>query len=92
MFGVGCSFSDNAREREMRSKIMDQAAKGWICAGELSEEAGDHPQQDVPINTADRLSHDDMFVVAHDGEPQPVDTSKERPCLIAHPFKSRRNR
>lgn len=37
MFGVGCSFSDNAEERELRNEIMDQACKGWFSAGSLSE-------------------------------------------------------
>ena len=37
LFGVGCSFSDNNDEKNKRSKIMDQACKGWFASGELSE-------------------------------------------------------
>ena len=37
LFGVGCSFSDNNDEKYKRSKIMDQACKGWFASGELSE-------------------------------------------------------
>ena len=36
LFGVGCSFSDSDIEREKRTKIMDQAGKGWFPAGELT--------------------------------------------------------
>lgn len=35
MFGVGCSFSDNDTEREIRNEIMDQASKGWFPSGEI---------------------------------------------------------
>lgn len=39
-FGVGCSFSDSAEEQKRRADIMDQAAKGWILAGQLSDGIG----------------------------------------------------
>ena len=35
MFGVGCSFSDNEWERELRSEITDQACRGWFSSGAL---------------------------------------------------------
>jgi hypothetical protein len=35
MFGVGCSFSDNDQERELRNAYMDQACRGWLPAGVL---------------------------------------------------------
>ena len=77
MFGVGCSFSDNDEEREMRNRIMDQASRGWFTAGELSERtAVDHQQQQgeesstsgtnggrgrIQQSTVSPLTSDDMF-------------------------------
>ena len=40
MFGVGCSFSDNDEERELRTKITDQACRGWFSSGELEAKSG----------------------------------------------------
>ncbi|GKY95371.1 hypothetical protein MPSEU_000498800 [Mayamaea pseudoterrestris] len=39
MFGVGCSFSDNEREKQLRSEIMDQACRGWFSSGLIAEES-----------------------------------------------------
>lgn len=41
MFGVGCSFSDNEEERELRNEIMDQACRGWFSAGSLTASTDD---------------------------------------------------
>mmetsp|Transcript_10021 Transcript_10021/g.20647 ORF Transcript_10021/g.20647 Transcript_10021/m.20647 type:complete len:308 (-) Transcript_10021:144-1067(-) len=35
-FGVGCSFADTPRERELRNEIMEQACRGWFSFGELA--------------------------------------------------------
>ena len=37
LFGVGCSFSDNEEERNLRNEIMDQASRGWFSSGSLVE-------------------------------------------------------
>ena len=39
MFGVGCSFSDNAEEQKLRADIMDQACRGWFTSGQIGEES-----------------------------------------------------
>ena len=36
MFGVGCSFSDNDQEKDLRNEITDQACRGWFSAGAIS--------------------------------------------------------
>jgi hypothetical protein len=51
MFGVGCSFSDNDMERQQRTKIMDEAARGWFSAGEISNGG--------PAETAGMVAADD---------------------------------
>lgn len=37
MFGVGCSFSDNAEESRKRAEIMDQASRGWFASAQLED-------------------------------------------------------
>jgi len=75
LFGVGCSFSDNEQEREMRNRIMDQASRGWFTAGELSERTVVDQQQQqqsstsgtnggrgrMQQSTVSPLTSDDMF-------------------------------
>jgi hypothetical protein len=69
MFGVGCSFSDNDDEREMRAKIMDQASRGWFSAGELY-----HTDNDDGAKANDASDHaaniplvcDDLFEIRDD--------------------------
>lgn len=66
LFGVGCSFSDSLEETHMRSKIMDQAGKGWCAAGELSEftvaDKDMHNSIDITAEHANfSLIDDDMF-------------------------------
>ena len=36
-WGVGCSFSDTPAEREARMAVMEQASKGFLSGGHLSE-------------------------------------------------------
>jgi hypothetical protein len=99
LFGVGCSFSDSEVEREQRSKIMDQAARGWFSAGALtSSDSNDASSITVTNNTnssLSRLSSDDMFEI-HDpssnekscstGEADQTTKSEEslKSSLIAH--------
>jgi len=42
LFGVGCSFSDNDFERQLRSEITDQACRGWFSSGLLAENSQDN--------------------------------------------------
>jgi len=61
MFGVGCSFSDNEFEKDLRAEITDQACRGWFSAGELtarSEESKNSSFRYTPSSLID----DDMFV------------------------------
>jgi hypothetical protein len=37
-FGVGCSFSDNPLERDLRAEIMDQAGRGFLQNGMIAAE------------------------------------------------------
>lgn len=55
MFGVGCSFSDNEEERELRTKIMDQASRGWFSAGGLGD-----TENDERAKTNEKTSKDDV--------------------------------
>jgi hypothetical protein len=98
MFGVGCSFSDNELERELRGKIMDQAGRGWFSAGELG--LGRHERENSDISTGDHegsgkqqpsfipLSNDDLFV---ESDPRGGSSSdgrcrERRPTLVTvHP-------
>jgi hypothetical protein len=66
MFGVGCSFSDNEEEREVRAKIMDQASRGWFSAGELcdtknDESARPNDKKDHVLSGKTTLVCDDLF-------------------------------
>jgi DnaJ-class molecular chaperone len=60
-FGVGCSFSDNDIEKELRTEIMDQACRGWFSSGELP--ASNHESTNSSFRYApSSLIDDDMFV------------------------------
>ena len=65
MFGVGCSFSDNDAERELRTEIMDQAGRGWFSGGSLasSSSTGKNSQPASGSTKPSLLDDDDdMFV------------------------------
>jgi hypothetical protein len=78
MFGVGCSFSDSDRERDLRSEITDQACRGWFSSGVLhsglnEEAAGDHQlpsavKVDGMVRPTPRTSlcDDDLFILDSD--------------------------
>jgi hypothetical protein len=69
MFGVGCSFSDTEQERELRTKIMDQASRGWLATGELGDASSTHHDDSTTVteensSTASRyipLSCEELF-------------------------------
>lgn len=95
MFAVGCSFADNELEREERNKIMDQASKGWFCAGQLGnqnsttkttdDEKIDDNFKSMPPTIS--LTNDDLFdqvdVVEQEKVTRPPH-SKARYSLISH--------
>jgi hypothetical protein len=60
LFGVGCSFADNERERAMRNEITDQACRGWFSAGELGE-GGGQSKKDMQSDREASLLDEDMF-------------------------------
>ena len=71
MFGVGCSFSDNDAERNLRNEIMDQAGRGWFSAGSLAPKSESSSSADAASNTNTSSAptksslldaDDDMFV------------------------------
>mmetsp|Transcript_62074 Transcript_62074/g.72575 ORF Transcript_62074/g.72575 Transcript_62074/m.72575 type:complete len:288 (+) Transcript_62074:210-1073(+) len=75
MFGVGCSFDDTQEERDLRTKIMDQASRGWFPSGvlpntddgngdgKLATNALKLPQkQHQQQRSMSSLCDDDMFV------------------------------
>ena len=92
MFGVGCSFSDNEQEKELRSKIMDEASRGWFSAGQLSETSLSQRLDGRPkAHTAQlSLASDDLFdQITEDehgnrNEKSINRKSKPRSSLIAH--------
>jgi len=92
MFGVGCSFADNEQEKELRSKIMDEAGRGWFSAGQLSETTGVHGNtgaEGTRQRPATSLTSDDMFCDAESDRTKDESTSnksqpKTRSSLISH--------
>ncbi len=92
LFGVGCSFSDSLEETHMRSKIMDQAGKGWCAAGELSEFTVADKDMHHSINiTAEHVNFslidDDMFVDTNEDTPSNTAWSNNpaaRKSLVEH--------
>jgi hypothetical protein len=60
LFGVGCSFSDNERERSMRNEITDQACRGWFSAGELGE-GGEWSRNEKVSDKQTSLLDENMF-------------------------------
>jgi curved DNA-binding protein CbpA len=78
MFGVGCSFSDNDRERDLRSEITDQACRGWFSSGVLHSGLSEEAASDYQLPTAGQmdgvvrpsprtsLCDDDLFILDSD--------------------------
>ena len=65
LFGVGCSFSDNESERDKRSQIMDEAARGWFTSGIITETATSSNENGGTSNGPMReasIVDDDLFV------------------------------
>jgi hypothetical protein len=101
MFGVGCSFSDNDSERQKRTKIMDEASRGWFSAGEISH--GPESDRTVMGNSGDgtgkrttivtSLASDDLFEMpperaGNDNNSGGTGTceAKRVPSLVSHLF------
>jgi hypothetical protein len=92
MFGVGCSFSDNEQEKELRSKIMDEASRGWFSAGQLSEKSSSQTLDDRQKAQTSQISlaSDDLFDQITEAEhgnrnEKAIHTeSKPRSSLISH--------
>ena len=84
LFGVGCSFSDSAEERERRSEITDQACRGWLPAGELG--AGDDSDKERKTKQSSLLD-DDMFVT-EETDVSSGSTAKRR-SLVDHMVRPR---
>jgi len=86
LFGVGCSFSDNNDEKYKRSKIMDQACKGWCASGALSETTASHNEGKQMHNATDsnRISLiDDELFVDMNNDPSSI-SLKSKKSLIDH--------
>ncbi|CAB9527554.1 expressed unknown protein [Seminavis robusta] len=101
LFGVGCSFADNEREREWRNEITDQACRGWFSSGSLAEEAtsdGDDKNKYMK-GTSQHISllndEDDMFIAVpeetdKDHKQQPKeDNIRPRRSLVDTKFRPR---
>lgn len=91
LFGVGCSFSDNEMEREMRAEITDQACRGWFSAGAL--EVGDRSDKDGRKQgkpSVISLVDDDMFTHVKDEDEQRDSNHRKegpRPSLVPPTFR-----
>lgn len=96
LFGVGCSFSDNEQEKELRSKIMDEASRGWFSAGKLSERTVDHRAKASHSTQAPTVSlaSDDMFdeMRNDEGSDKAQTKSKSGSSLISHLIPPNRRR
>jgi hypothetical protein len=100
MFGVGCSFADNDRERSLRIEYMDQACRGWIpsaalasgLTSELSSVQSVKPNKGASCTFENRISlmNDDDFVVVDSVEkkvkPASSSESKSRSLLGHLPY------
>jgi len=95
LFGVGCSFSDNEQEKVLRSKIMDEASRGWFTAGQLSERTVDHHAPASPTQAPSvSLTSDDMFdeIRNDEGSDNAQTKSKSSSSLISHLIPPHRRR
>ena len=57
LFGVGCSFSDNEHERDLRTEIMDQAGRGWFSAGQLPSSSSASTVTTTTTTNSNRRTH-----------------------------------
>ena len=104
MFGVGCSFADSEEERNLRTRIMDQACQGWFSSGSLTGEkalgydvntntATDSKQQQKSLSQPQlKLCDDDMFVSSEDEQSAKEDPPKNKKCLVQNVDSFRRKR
>ena len=71
LFGVGYSFSDNESERDKRSQIMDEAARGWFTSGIITETATSSSESGGSSGGPMRetsIVDDDLFVSISDDQ------------------------
>lgn len=87
LFGVGCSFSDSAEERERRSEITDQACRGWFSAGELGVGGDESSDKESRKTKQPSLLDDDMFVT--DEIYAKADSNGKKKSLVDHMVRSR---
>jgi len=52
-FGVGCSFSDNEKEKALRKEITDQACRGWFSSGLMSSGLSTESDDNVKSRQSD---------------------------------------
>lgn len=83
MFGVGCSFSDNEKEKSLRCEIMDQASRGWFNAGVIPASLQQERNTDVKGFEV-RLLDDDLFITTDVDAATPNDCKTPRKSLIHH--------
>lgn len=96
LFGVGCSFADNERERQWRTKITDQACRGWFSSGSLEAQSTRflHHKSSEASSTGNghiSLLDDDMFVAVEglthtSNNDNPQDPRPPRPSLVDPKF------
>lgn len=71
LFGVGCSFSDSEEERDKRSQIADEAARGYFISGIITETAPSSSESggssDGPMRETS-IVDDDLFVSISDDQ------------------------
>ena len=86
LFGVGCSFSDSPDEQRKRSEIMDQAGRGWLTAGVLSERTTTSAGDCAGITSgATRLVDDEMFVEESDEKSTAGACTRPKKALVDIP-------
>mmetsp|Transcript_15977 Transcript_15977/g.34739 ORF Transcript_15977/g.34739 Transcript_15977/m.34739 type:complete len:213 (+) Transcript_15977:285-923(+) len=90
LFGVGCSFSDSPDEQRKRSEIMDQAGRGWLTAGVLSERTTTSEGDYAGITsgatyTSTRLVDDEMFVEESDEKSTADARARPKKALVDIP-------
>jgi hypothetical protein len=79
MFGVGCSFSDSEREKDLRAVIMDQASRGWFSAGQLQDKGAECVSE--PANETTTMMSPSLFTCM-EGEDHVASTENvDQSCL-----------
>ena len=61
-FGVGCSFSDNEKEKALRKEITDQACRGWFSSGLMSSGLSNESDDNVKSNRPSDSTNENTVV------------------------------